>query len=138
MMLITNAAESQVRQRAFGISVIGSQIVYVFSLIVADIMAEVYGYRRVRRLLYMSLVWLIVYAVALQIVVNLPPSKDFAIDKEFRTCFAQTPRIVFASITAYFVTELTNSFVMSRLKVTIHRALFLWPGQRISGDRADR
>jgi queuosine precursor transporter len=116
LMLTTNVLNLKFID-VFGISVIGSQIVYVFSLILADIMAEVYGYRRVRRLLYLGLGCLIVYAVSLQIVVSLPPSHDYTTDREFRTVFAQTPRIAFASIVAYFVTELVNSFVMSRLKV---------------------
>jgi uncharacterized integral membrane protein (TIGR00697 family) len=123
LMLITNVLNLKF-VNVGGLSVIGSQIVYVFSLILADIMAEVYGYRRVRRLLYLALVCLLVYALALQIVVNLPPAKDFGTDKEFRTVFAQTPRIAFASITAYFVTELTNSFIMSRLKVRLTARYF--------------
>ncbi len=116
LMLITNVTNLKFFD-FFGLSVIGSQVVYVFSLILADIMAEVYGYRRVRRVLYVALGWLVAYAVTVQAVVNLPPAKDFAIDQEYRAVFAQTPRIVFASVAAYFVTELVNSFVMSKLKV---------------------
>jgi hypothetical protein len=123
LMLITNVLNLKF-VNVGGLSVIGSQIVYVFSLILADIMAEVYGYRRVRRLLYLALVCLVAYAVFVQIVVNLPPAHDFATDREFRTVFAQSPRIAFASIAAYFVTELTNSFIMSRLKVRLAAKYF--------------
>ena len=123
LMLITNVLNLKFID-VFGVSVIGSQVVYVFSLILADIMAEVYGYRRVRRLLYVSLGCLVAYAVALQIVVNLSPAKSFTTDAAFRTVFAQTPRIAFASISAYFVTELVNSFIMSRLKIRLSARFF--------------
>jgi len=107
-----------------GVSIIGSQAVYVLSLITADIMAEVYGYRRVRRALYMSLACLVVYAVSLQLVVVAPAAHGFATDREFRTVFAQTPRIAVASVVGYFVTELVNSLVMSRLKVRLAGRFF--------------
>jgi uncharacterized integral membrane protein (TIGR00697 family) len=123
LMLITNVLNLKFVD-VMGISVIGSQIVYIFSLILADIMAEVYGYRRVRRVLYVSLGCLILYAVSVQIVVELPPAQDFAKDSEFRAVFAQSPRIAFASILAYFVTELVNSFVMSKLKVRTRARFF--------------
>ncbi len=116
LMLITNILNLKFVDVG-GVSVIGSQITYVLSLVLADIMAEVYGYRRVRRLLYMALACLILYGVSLQIAVILPPAHDYPNNDAFKAIFAQTPRIVAASIAAYFVTELTNSFVMSRLKV---------------------
>lgn len=123
LMLITNVLNLKF-VNVLGISVIGSQVVYVFSLILADIMAEVYGYRRVRRILYMSLGCLIVYAVSVQIVVEMPPADGFPADREFRTVFEQSPRIALASVVAYFVTELVNSFVMSGLKVRLSARYF--------------
>jgi uncharacterized integral membrane protein (TIGR00697 family) len=94
------------------------------SAILADIMSEVYGYRRVKRLLYMSLACIILYAISVNIVVYLPPAHDYSNNDHFRAIFAQTPRIAFASIAAYFVTELVNSFVMSRLKVRLSAKYF--------------
>ncbi len=101
----------------FGISIIGSQISYVLSLIVADILSEVYGYRRVRRLLWVGLGGLIVYALFMELVVILPPAVGYMNNAAFVTLFSQVPRITGAGIVAYFVTELTNSYVMSRLKI---------------------
>lgn len=116
LMLVTNILNLKFIDVG-GISVIASQITYVLSLVLADVMAEVYGYRRVRRLLYVGLGCLIFYAIALQIAVILPPADGYHDNSAFVSVFTQTPRIVAASIIAYFVTELTNSFVMSRLKV---------------------
>lgn len=123
LMLITNVLNLKFID-VFGFSIIGSQLSYVLSLIVADIMAEVYGYRRVRRLLYVGLGCLIMYALFVQTVVMLPPAEGYKSDSAFREIFSQTPRIVTASIAAYFVTELTNSYIMSRLKIGLRARYF--------------
>jgi uncharacterized integral membrane protein (TIGR00697 family) len=123
LMLITNVLNLKFVNIG-GYSVIASEITYVFSLILADILSEVYGYRRVRRLLYVGLFFLVVYAVFLQLAVILPPAKGYSNDEAFRAVFSQAPRIVAASIAAYFVTELTASFIMSRLKVYFRAKYF--------------
>jgi uncharacterized integral membrane protein (TIGR00697 family) len=123
LMLVTNVLNLKFIDIG-GVSVIGSQLIYTFSLILADVMAEVYGYKRVRRLLYMNLACIVFYVVAVQIVVMAPPARDYTGDAAFRAVFAQTPRIAVASIIAYFVTELVNSFIMSRLKVLLSARYF--------------
>ncbi len=125
LMLITNVLNLKFIN-VFGFSVIASQLSYVLSLIIADVMAEVYGYRRVRRLLYVGLGCLILYAVFLQAAVQLPPAPGYTSNTAFRVIFSATPRIVGASIAAYFVTELTNSYLMSRLKIKLHARHFYW------------
>jgi uncharacterized integral membrane protein (TIGR00697 family) len=124
LMLITNVLNLKFVNIG-GISVIASLITYVLSLILADIMAEVYGYRRVRRLLYVGLCFLVLYAVSLQIAVWMPPANGYQNDSSFHDIFSQAPRIAIASIIAYFVTELTNSYVMSRLKIKYSAKYFL-------------
>ncbi|MES2225462.1 MAG: queuosine precursor transporter [Patescibacteria group bacterium] len=123
MMLITNVLNLKFIN-FFGLSIIGSEIIYVFSLILSDIMTEVYGYRRVRRLLWAGLSCLVLYAVFVQAVVLLAPAHGYTSNAAFVTVFAQAPRIVVASIAAYFVTELANSLVMSRMKVRFRSKYF--------------
>jgi uncharacterized integral membrane protein (TIGR00697 family) len=115
-MLITNVLNLKFID-VLGLPVIASELTYVVSLIFSDILAEVYGYTRVRRLLYVGLVFLVIYAGFVQLAVYLPPAPGYEGDAAFRSVFAAAPRIVLASIVAYFVTELTASFVMSRLKI---------------------
>jgi uncharacterized integral membrane protein (TIGR00697 family) len=115
-MLITNVLNLKFID-VFGLPVIASELTYIISLILSDVMAEVYGYKRVRRLLYVGLAFLVIYAVFVQIAVYLPPAPGYEGDAAFKAVFSAAPRIVLASIVAYFVTELTASFVMSRLKI---------------------
>ena len=123
LMLITNILNLKFID-FFGWSIIASQLSYVLSLILADILAEVYGYRRVRKLLYVALACLVIYAGFLQLAVVLPPAADYPNDQAFRQIFVQAPRVVAASIAAYFVTELVNSFIMSHLKVRFRARFF--------------
>ena len=115
-MLISNVLNLKFINVA-GWSVASSQLIYTFSMIVADIMTEVYGYRRVRKVLYAAFGFLIFYAVAVQIAVSLPPALDYTNNEAFTALFAQAPRIAMASILSYLAGELINAFVMSRLKV---------------------
>ena len=123
LMLITNVLNLKFVDIG-GVSVIASQITYVLSLILADVMTEVYGYRRVRKLLYVGLCFLVLYSLCTQIAVWLPPARDYQNEQAFGAVFSQTPRIAIASIAAYFVTELTNSYIMSRLKVRFRARYF--------------
>ncbi|MDB5245119.1 MAG: hypothetical protein JWN90_224 [Parcubacteria group bacterium] len=123
LMLITNVLNLKFIN-FFGLSIIGSQISFALSLILADIMTEVYGYRRVRRLLWAGISCLVLYAIFVQVVVLLPPAASFAGNAAFVKVFANAPRIVVASIASYFLTELTNSSIMSSLKVRFHSKYF--------------
>lgn len=123
LILMTNVLNLKFINIA-GLSIIASQLTHVLSLVLADVMAEVYGYRRVRRLLYFGLAFLILYACFVQLAVILPPAVDYPNDEAFRAIFSQTPRIALASLVAFIVTELTNSFIMSHLKVRFHARYF--------------
>lgn len=116
LMLTTNLLNLKFVE-FFGITVIGSELTHIFSLIIADIMAEVYGYRRVRRILYASITILTLYAIAVQVMVALPPAPSYENNAAYVAVLAATPRVVIASITSYLVAELINSFIMSGLKV---------------------
>jgi queuosine precursor transporter len=101
----------------FGATVIGSELTHVFSLILADVMAEVYGYRRVRKILYLSVTIMALYAAAVQVMVVMPPAPSYTNNAAYGAVLGATPRIVTASLVSYLVAELINSFIMSRLKV---------------------
>ena len=123
MMLITNILNLKFIDVG-GFSLLSSYLTYVFSLVLADIMAEVYGYRRVRRLLYVGLGMLVFYGVLVHVVALWPPAAGYPNNDAFVTLFSQAPRLVVASIAGYFVVEIVNSFVMSRLKVRFRARYF--------------
>ena len=56
-------------------------------------------------------------ALVLAAVERLPPAADWPHQEAFRSILGQAPRIVFASLLAYFAGEFSNSVILSRLKV---------------------
>lgn len=92
-------------------------LVFPFSYIFGDILTEVYGFNRARRIIYVGLLANLFMALTLWLAIQLPPAPGWNLQREFQAVHSLVPRIVIASILAYVSGELTNSFVMSRLKI---------------------
>ena len=97
----------------FGAGVLFFPISYVFG----DILTEVYGYARARRVIWSGLTALIFASVMATVVVELPAAKDWNGQAAYESIFGQTPRIVLASITAFFCGEFANSYTLAKMKV---------------------
>lgn len=51
------------------------------------------------------------------VVVSLPPAEGWDGQAAYESVFGQVPRIVFASIVAFWAGEFVNSYVMARMKI---------------------
>ena len=101
-------------------------LVFPISYIFGDVLTEVYGFNRARRVIYVGLLANIFMAFVLWVAIQLPPAQGWNLQAEFAAIYRLIPRIVIASLIAYVAGELVNSFIMSRLKVrTIGRYLWL-------------
>lgn len=92
-------------------------LVFPISYIFGDVLTEVYGFGRARRVIYMGLFANLFMAMMLWIAIQLPAAPGWNLQSEFSAIHSLVPRIVVASVLAYVAGELTNSFVMSRLKL---------------------
>jgi uncharacterized integral membrane protein (TIGR00697 family) len=106
---------------AFGSGVLFFPISYIFN----DILTEVYGYARARKVVWAGFGGLIFAAFMSWVVVSLPPSPDWGGQAAYQSVFGSTWRIVLASLTAFFLGEFANSFVLAKMKV-ITNGRFLW------------
>jgi uncharacterized integral membrane protein (TIGR00697 family) len=99
----------------FGAGVLFFPISYLFG----DILTEVYGYARSRRVIWAGFGALIFASFMSFVVVNLPVAKtmDAETQKSLELIFGQTPRIVAASLVAFFAGEFVNSFVLAKMKI---------------------
>ncbi len=97
----------------FGAGVLFFPISYVFG----DILTEVYGYARARRVIWSGLTALIFASIMATVVVKLPPAAIWHDQAAYESIFGQTPRIVFASITAFFFGEFVNSYTLAKMKI---------------------
>lgn len=92
-------------------------ILFPFSYIVGDIVTEVYGYRKMRSLLYVGVVSLILTMTTFWVVQILPASPDWPNQVAYESILGVVWRIVLASVTALFLGEIMNAYVMARMKV---------------------
>ncbi len=92
-------------------------ILFPLSYIVGDIVTEVYGYRKMRSLLYVGVVSLILTMMTFWVVQILPASPDWSNQVAYESILGVVWRIVLASVTALFLGEIMNAYVMARMKV---------------------
>ncbi len=87
------------------------------SYIIGDILTEIYGYAHARRVIWAGFAALIFMAFMSYVVVALPPARDWPYQSDYEHVFGNSWRIVLASITAFWVGEFANSFVMAKMKL---------------------
>ena len=87
------------------------------SYVIGDVLTEVYGFARARRCIWAGFVALLFMAFMSWVVVKLPPAADWTGQEAYEAVFGQVPRIVFASIAAFWAGEFANSAVLAKMKV---------------------
>ena len=119
----------------FGAGVLFFPISYVFG----DILTEVYGYARARRVIWCGFGALAFASVMASIVVALPPAPFWQHQGAYEVAFGSTWRIIGASMVAYFCGEFVNSFVLAKMKIAT-AGRWLWTrtiGSTIAGEAVD-
>ncbi len=120
---------------SFGAGVLFFPISYVFG----DVLTEVYGYARARRVIWSGITALIFASLMATLVVKLPPAPGWEGQGAYESIFGQTPRIVLASITAFFCGEFANSYTLAKMKIWTNGKA-LWSrivGSTIVGEGVD-
>lgn len=87
------------------------------SYIIGDVLTEVYGYARARRVIWTGFAALVFMAFMSWVVVALPPAASWDGQAAYVSVFGSTWRIVAASMIAFWAGEFANSFVMARMKI---------------------
>lgn len=87
------------------------------SYVIGDVLTEVYGYARARRVIWAGFAGLVFMAFMSWVVVKLPPAPEWTNQPAYDAIFGQVPRIVFASIVAFWAGELVNSYVLAKMKI---------------------
>jgi queuosine precursor transporter len=119
----------------FGAGVLFFPISYVFG----DILTEVYGYARARRVIWAGFAGLGFASFMATVVVALPPAPFWTHQAAYEVAFGNAPRIVAASMIAYFCGEFVNSYVLAKMKIAT-RGRWLWTrtiGSTIAGEAVD-
>jgi uncharacterized integral membrane protein (TIGR00697 family) len=138
VLLISNIASTKILT-LWKFTFDGGTILFPLSYIFGDILTEVYGYRRSRRVIWLGFFSAILMSMVLFIVQILPPASDWPNQQAFETLLGFVPRIVLASLLAFFVGEFSNSVTLSLLKIRT-KGKFLWIrtiGSTIIGEGID-
>jgi hypothetical protein len=138
--LIGPAKISQVELPLVGTLVFGAAVLFFpISYVFGDILTEVYGYARARRVIWAGFGGLAFASFMAYVVVALPPAPFWKNQEAYEIAFGQAWRIAGASMIAYFCGEFANSFVLARMKI-LTAGRWLWTrtiGSTIVGEAVD-
>ena len=98
---------------AFGAGI----LFFPLSYVLGDVLTEVYGYARARRVVWVGFAASIFAAGMAAVVVAMPPADDWGGQEALAAVMGQAPRIFAASVMAFWAGEFANAFVMARMKV---------------------
>jgi uncharacterized integral membrane protein (TIGR00697 family) len=139
--LIGPAKETSIELPVFGtVTFLAGVLFFPISYIFGDILTEVYGYGRDRRVVWAGFAALAFASVMSAVVVHLPPSAaSRATQASVEAIFGNTPRIVAASITAFLCGTFVNSYVLAKMKIWT-QGRWLWTrivGSTVCGELVD-
>ena len=123
-------------------------LIFPISYIFGDILTEVYGYARARRVIWIGFGCNLLAVLVIWLSIELPPAPFWKMEQfespqasqqAYQAIFGFTPRILGASFLAYLVGEFLNSFVLAKMKIAT-RGRYLWTrtiGSTLIGQLAD-
>lgn len=132
---ITHVAWDDKELFAFG----AGNLFFPLSYLFGDILTEVYGYARSRRVVWCGFAALAFASLQSFVIVSLPPANEFTDQSQLEWAFGSTWRIALASLIAYFCGEFVNSFTLAKMKVFTQGRL-LWTrtiGSTVAGEAVD-
>ena len=138
VVLISNVASTKfVKLGPFSFD--GGTILFPISYIFGDILTEVYGYRRSRRVIWTGFACAALMAGVFALVGVLPAAEGWENQAAYQAILGSTPRIVLGSLVAFFAGEFSNSFVLAKMKIWT-RGRWLWTrtiGSTLVGEGVD-
>jgi uncharacterized integral membrane protein (TIGR00697 family) len=138
VLLISNIASTKIADFLF-FTFDGGTLLFPLSYIFGDVLTEVYGYARSRKVIWIGFVTALLMSLILMIVGALPPAEGWMYQDAYEKILGMTPRIVLASLTAFFAGEFSNSYLLAKMKVwTNGRHLWMRTiGSTIVGELVD-
>ncbi|HXE12197.1 MAG TPA: queuosine precursor transporter [Bryobacteraceae bacterium] len=125
---------------AFGpLRVSGAQVLFPITYIFGDIFTEVYGYAASRKAIWFGFFASVLLSLMSIFCVLLPAAPEWPNQKAFATVFYTVPRLVVASLLAYWCGEFANSYTLAKMKL-ITEGKHLWMrtiGSTVVGQAVD-
>lgn len=115
----------------FGVAVSVGIFMVPVTFLITDIVEEVYGRQVTQKFLMTGLATLIILMGFVFLFVALPPAERYTMNEEYRLIFGQSMRMLLASITAFFLSQLHDIWAFSFWKKKT-KGRFLWLRNNLS------
>ncbi len=110
-IVIANITASKL-MTVFGLTVAAADIIYTIGFTTIDLINEYYGKMEAKRAILVAFFCNILWAFSAYVAVNLPPADVFAeMQPQFAAVIGSAPRIVLASMLAYYIASRVDVFV---------------------------
>lgn len=116
MSVIVSNIITNKQTEVFGFAVTCGSFIIPLSYIVNDTMVEVYGFKQARAVTMLSFVCNLLAVVFFTLTLLAPSASTFTMQNQFNAVLGSTPRVLFASFTAYIIGSLSNAWIMEKMK----------------------
>lgn len=101
--------------------------IFVFPLtyVLSVAITEIYGYLAARRVIWFAFFMNLIMALSFQFAIQIPAINEWGHQEAYATVLGFSSRIVAASLTAYFVSEFLNAYLVAKLKIK-HQGQRFW------------
>jgi len=138
VLLISNIASTKIVQIG-RFTFDGGTLLFPLTYIFGDILTEVYGFRAGRRVIWIGFFSALLMSLFLGLIGLIKPAAGWEYQQAYMQILGQTPRIVAASLIAYFAGEFSNSIVLAKMKI-LTKGKWLWTrtiGSTLVGEGVD-
>jgi len=138
VLLISNIASTKILDFGF-FTFDGGTLLFPLSYIFGDILTEVYGYKKSRKVIWLGFICAALMSLTFIVVGKLPAAADWGNQAAYDAILGLTPRIVLASLIAYLAGEFSNAFILAKMKIAT-KGRWLWTrtiGSTVVGELID-
>jgi queuosine precursor transporter len=138
-LLVTGTVASKLFAPVAGLILNGGALFIPINYMLGGILTEVYGYARARRAIWAGFFAAAFMSLSYWAVGRIPPAPTWPHQAAYQAILGVVPRIVMASLMAYFLGEFTNSFVLAKMKI-FTKGRYLWMrtvGSTLMGQAVD-
>lgn len=116
ILVLSNISSSKILSLGW-FSFDGGTIIFPLSYIFGDILTEVYGYARARKVIWVGFAANLLMVLIFGMVGKLPPALDWPYQESFMNILGVVPRIVLGSLSAFLIGAFLNSYVLAKIKI---------------------
>jgi uncharacterized integral membrane protein (TIGR00697 family) len=139
VLLCSNLIGPSKVAQLFGVQFGAATLFFPISYVFGDVLTEVYGYARARRVVWMGFAAMVFASGMAAIVVALPPAPQWPHQAAYEAVFGAAWRVALASLIGFWAGELCNSYVLAKLKIATG-GRYLWVrtiGSTLIGEGVD-